>query len=224
MSFFSHFSAFCAEIQTQFHVSVQTLRSDNAKEYLAEPFQSFMLQNGIRHQTLCVDTPSQNGVAERKNRHLEIARTLLFQINVPKPFLAEVVSTTCFLINRMPSSLLNWTAPYHQLFPNNLLFHIDPKVFGCTYFVPNVRSRVSKLDPKFLKCIFVKYSRVQKGYRCYCLTLRCYLVSTDVAFFEIAPFSLLSTVTSQGEEKGLLVYTLASPIIPFEPTPVPALT
>ena len=35
---FSHFSAFCAEIQTQFHVSVETLRSDNAKEYLSEPF------------------------------------------------------------------------------------------------------------------------------------------------------------------------------------------
>ena len=32
--FFSHFSAFCAEIQTQFHVFVQTLRSNNAKEYL----------------------------------------------------------------------------------------------------------------------------------------------------------------------------------------------
>ena len=35
---FCHFSAFCAEIQTQFHVFVQTLRSDNAKEYLSEPF------------------------------------------------------------------------------------------------------------------------------------------------------------------------------------------
>ena len=35
---FSHFSAFCAEIQTQFHVSVQTLRSDNTKEYLLERF------------------------------------------------------------------------------------------------------------------------------------------------------------------------------------------
>ena len=33
--FFSHFSAFCYEIQTQFHVPVQTLRSDNAKEYLS---------------------------------------------------------------------------------------------------------------------------------------------------------------------------------------------
>ena len=33
--FFSRFSAFCTEIQTQFHVFVQTLRSDNAKEYLS---------------------------------------------------------------------------------------------------------------------------------------------------------------------------------------------
>ena len=67
---FSHFSVFCAKIQTQFHVSVQTLRSDNAKEYLSEPFQSFMLQHGILHQICCIDTPSQNGVAEVKNRHL----------------------------------------------------------------------------------------------------------------------------------------------------------
>ena len=35
---FSHFSAFFAKIQIQFHVFVQTLRSDNAKEYLSEPF------------------------------------------------------------------------------------------------------------------------------------------------------------------------------------------
>ena len=76
--FFS-FYVFCAEIQTQFHVSVQTLRSDSAKEYLAEPFQFFMLQHEILHQTLCVDTPSQNGVVERKNRHLlETAWALLF--------------------------------------------------------------------------------------------------------------------------------------------------
>ena len=47
-----------AEIQTQFYVSVQTLRSDNTKEYLLEPFQSFMLQHEILYQTSCVDTPS----------------------------------------------------------------------------------------------------------------------------------------------------------------------
>ena len=84
---FSHFTAFCAEIQTQFHLPVQILRSDNAKKYLSEPFQSFMLQHGILHQTSCVDTPSQNGVAEKNNRHLhETARALLFLMHVPKYF------------------------------------------------------------------------------------------------------------------------------------------
>ena len=29
---FSHFTAFCAEIQNQFHVPIQILRSDNAKK------------------------------------------------------------------------------------------------------------------------------------------------------------------------------------------------
>ena len=195
---FSHFSDFFAEIQTQFHVSVQTMRSENAKEYLLEPFQSFMLQHGILHQTSCVDdTPSQNGVAERNNRHLlEIARALLFKMNVPKRFWVNAMSTTCFLINRMISSVLNWITPYHQLFPNNLLFSIDPKVFGCTCFVRDVYPQVSKFDPKSLKRIFVGYSRVQKGYRCYCPTLRQYFLSTDVTLFETTLFSLSSPVPS----------------------------
>ena len=105
---FPHFSAFCAEIQTQFHASIQTLRGDNAKEYFSEPFQSFMLQHGILHQTSCVDTPSQNGIAERENRHLlEAACALLLQMNVPNHFWADTISTTCFLVNRMPSLVLN---------------------------------------------------------------------------------------------------------------------
>ena len=40
---FSNFHAFYAEIHTQFHVSVQNLRSDNVKEYLSEQFKSFLL-------------------------------------------------------------------------------------------------------------------------------------------------------------------------------------
>ena len=105
---FSHLSVFCSEIQTQFYVPAQTLRSDNANEYLSEPFQSFMLQHGILNQTSCVDTPSHNEIAERNNRHLlKTARALLFQMDVPKHFWADVVSIACFFINRMPSSILN---------------------------------------------------------------------------------------------------------------------
>ena len=120
----------------------------------------------------------------------------------------------------MPSSVLNWATPYHQLFPNKPLFPIDPKVFGCTCFVRDDRPQVYKHDPKSLKCIVVGYSRVQKGYRCYCPTLRRYFVSTDVTFFETIPFSLSSPITSQGKGDDLLVYTISSPV-PLTPTPSP---
>ena len=93
-------------------------------------------------------------------------------------------------------------------------------MFGCTCFVWDVCSHVSKLNPKSLKCIFLGYSRVQKGYRCYCPTLRHYFMSTDVSFFETTPFSLSSPITSQGEDDNLLVYTIASPA-PSTPTPAP---
>ena len=147
-------------------------------------------------------------------------------MHVPKHFWADAFSIACFLINRMSSSVLNWATLYHQLFPNNPLFPIDPKVFGCTCFVRNVRHQVSKLDPKSLKCIFVGYSRAQKGYRCYCPTLRHYFVSTDVAFFETTPFSLSSTVTGQGKDDDLLIYTVSLPVptlalAPIFTTPAP---
>ena len=192
---------YSAEIQTQFHVFVQNLRSDNAKEYLSKQFQSFMLQNGILHQTSCVDTSSQNEVAERKSRHLlETAQALLFQMHMPKHFWANVVSTACFLINRIPSSILNGVTPFQTLLPHKSLFPIEPRVFVCTCFVQDVRPHVSKLDPKSLKCIFLGYSRVQKGYRCYCPSLRRYLVSVDVSFLENTSFSQDPIHTSQGED------------------------
>ena len=149
-----------------------------------------MSENGILHQSSCPDTPPQNGVVEKKNRHLlEIARALLFHMKVPKQFWADAVSTAYFLINRMPSSVLAGEIPYSILFPTQSLFPIEPRIFGCTCFVRDTRPQVSKLDPKSLKCVFLGYSRLQKGYRCYSPSLNRYLVSADVTFFETSIFS-----------------------------------
>ena len=193
---FSHFRAFSAKIYTQFHVSIQNLKNDNAKEYMSEQFQSLMLQNGILHQAL------------------------LSQMHMPKYLWADVVSKACFFINRMPSSILNWATPFQTLFSHKSLFPIKPRIFGCTCFVRDVRPHVSKLDPKSLKCIFLGYSRVQKGYRCYCPCLRNYLVSTYVTFLENILFSQDVIHTSQEKDDDLLVYTLVSPA----PAYVPPLT
>ena len=84
---FSIFQKFHTEIRTEFNTLIRILRSDNAKEYFSTPFSSFMSSHGILHQSSCAYTPQQNGVAERKNRHLiETASTLLLHHKVPQRF------------------------------------------------------------------------------------------------------------------------------------------
>ena len=48
----------------------------------------------------------------------------MFQI-----FLGDAIATTCHLINRMLSSVLNGDIPYSCLFPNRPLFGVIPQVF-----------------------------------------------------------------------------------------------
>ncbi|RDY03204.1 hypothetical protein CR513_13242, partial [Mucuna pruriens] len=59
--------------------------------------------NGVVHELTCVNTPQQNGVAKRKNRHLlEVARAI-FQMSVPNVYWREAVLTATYLINRLPT-------------------------------------------------------------------------------------------------------------------------
>ncbi|RVW80446.1 Retrovirus-related Pol polyprotein from transposon RE1 [Vitis vinifera] len=57
-------------IETQYNAKVRVLRSDNGGEYHNSDLQKYLEGHGIIHQTTCSNTPQQNGVAERKNRHL----------------------------------------------------------------------------------------------------------------------------------------------------------
>ncbi|RVX05810.1 Retrovirus-related Pol polyprotein from transposon TNT 1-94 [Vitis vinifera] len=153
------------------------------------PFTSFMSHHGILHQSSCAHTPQQNGVAERKNRHLvKTARTILLHGNVPFRFWGDVVLTACYLINRMPSSVLHDQIPHSLLFPDQPLYFLPPRVFGCTCFVHILTPGQDKLSAKAMKCLFLGYSRLQKGYRCYSLETHRYFISADVTFCENSPF------------------------------------
>ncbi|WMV25609.1 hypothetical protein MTR67_018994 [Solanum verrucosum] len=148
-----------------------------------------MSHQGIIHQTSCPYTPQQNGVAERKNRHLiETVRTLLIESHVPLRFWGDAVLSSCYLINRMPSSSIQNQVLHSILYPQSHLYSIPPRVFGSTCFVHNLAPGKDKLTPRALKCVFLGYSRVQKGYRCYSHDLRRYLMSADVTFFESQPY------------------------------------
>lgn len=171
------------EIQIQFGIAICVLSSYNALECFSSPFCTFMTQRRIIHQSSCNDTPQQNNVAERKNRHLmEVTHALLFEMHVPKPFWKDAVFT-CNLINRMPSYVLHRTVPFSLLFPSQILFSLPPRVFGCVCFVCDHRPNMTKLDPKAIKCLFVCYFHTQKGNCCYSADLKRYFISSNVTFF-----------------------------------------
>ena len=57
-------------ILTQFQAKVCILKIDNGKEYFSKVLGIYLEENEITHQSSCVDTPKQNGIAGRKSRHL----------------------------------------------------------------------------------------------------------------------------------------------------------
>ncbi|CAL8991370.1 unnamed protein product [Prunus brigantina] len=100
----SKFQQFYHMVETQFHTRIQVLRSDNGGEFLNHDLNEFFQAHGIIHQRSCPSTPQQNGVAERKNRHLlEVVRASLFGAHMPRSFWGEAVLSAAYLINRIPS-------------------------------------------------------------------------------------------------------------------------
>ena len=93
---------------------------------------SFCTGHGIIYQTSCVHTSQQNGVTERKHCHLlDMARTLMFNMHVPKQYCADAILTAYYLINRMPSYVLNNKVSFSMLHPCLSPFSL-PRVFGCS--------------------------------------------------------------------------------------------
>ena len=186
---FSLFMSFLQMIKTQFKTTVRTLRSDNGREYVSNDFRSTLSQHGLLQQFSCPYTPEQNGVAERKNRSImTVVRCLLCGMHVPKHFWDMAVLTATYLLNRTPSRILLGKAPLHLLQPGCTLFPILPRVFGCTCFVQNRSPSRTKLDDKAFRCVFLGYSFMSKGYRCYDPLTRHMHNSFDVTFLEDVPF------------------------------------
>lgn len=86
------FKSFHKTVDVQFEKKIKVLRSDNGGEYVSQEFHMYLNDSGIEFQTSCAYTLEQDGVAERKNRHLlEVTRALLFEMNVPKHFWSDAV-------------------------------------------------------------------------------------------------------------------------------------
>lgn len=200
------FKDFYHMVENQFQTKISILRTDNGTEYFKNCLGTFLSEKGVQHQSTCRDTPQQNGIAERKNRHLlEVARALMFSMNVPKFLWGDAILTACYLINRMPTRVLKYITPLACLkesFPYcRVTSDLHLKVFGCTVFVHIPTHLRTKLDPRAEKCIFLGYAPNKRGYKCFNPTTKKIHISLDVFFLEKQPY--FSHNYLQGEkEKG----------------------
>ena len=180
-------------IHTQFGRGIQHFRSDNAQDFVNADLASYFVERGILHETSCVATPEQNGMAERRIGYVtSTARTLFLNYHVPWTYWGEAILTSTHLVNRLPSQQLAFTSPIdrmHAAFPDiPLRTSLLPRIFGCTAYVHDPSASLTKLDAGALWCVFFGYSSLQKGYKCYHPPSRWFFILENVTFAEYESF------------------------------------
>ncbi|XP_074298220.1 uncharacterized protein LOC141629048 [Silene latifolia] len=171
-------------IENQFSARVKVIRSYNGTEFFQSKCNDYCASKGIIHQRSIVGRPQQNGRVEMKHRHfLETARALRFHAQLPIRFWGDCLLSATYLINKMPSSVLNWQTPHE------LLFHTKPaydklRVFGNLCYATRPPTITDKFLPRARKCMFIGYPLAKKGYKLYNLDTNDVFVNRDVVFYE----------------------------------------
>ena len=121
----------------------------------------------------------------------------------------------------MSSSVLHDQIPHSVLLPNQPLFCLPHRVFGCACFVHILTHVQDKLSAKATKCVFLGYSHLQRGYRCYSPDINRYFISVDVTFFEDSSFF---SFAARPPVSDVLSISLVLPSLDFPSPPIDAMT
>jgi transposase InsO family protein len=74
-------------VENQFDRKIKIFRSNGGGEFTSTAFKKFLGDNGIHHQITYPYTPKQNGIVERKYRHIiETSLALLNYSCLPNTF------------------------------------------------------------------------------------------------------------------------------------------
>ncbi|KAE8688933.1 Detected protein of confused Function [Hibiscus syriacus] len=119
------FNLFHQLVKTQFGQKILAVQSDWGGEY--RRLSRLLAEAGISHRITCPHTSEQNGVVERKHRHVvELALVLLAQASMPTSFWSYAVIMVVHLINRLPSRVLAGRSPFeYRSMSISLIFDLN---------------------------------------------------------------------------------------------------
>lgn len=181
---FYSFKCFKERAETETGRKLKCLRTDRGGEYTSHEFEDYCKEHGIRRQLTTAYTPQQNGIAERKNRTvMNMVRSMLSAMKVPRIFWAEAVNWTFYILNRCP------TVAVKDATPQEAWSGIKPtvehfRVWGSIAHVHIPDAHRSKLDDKSTTCVMFGFSEESKGYRLYNPKTKKMVTSKDVVFEE----------------------------------------
>jgi hypothetical protein len=133
---------------------------------------------------------------------MEKARSMLSGAGLGQEFWEEAVGTTCYLVNRSPSSALDDKTPHEVWYGKKpSLQHL--RVFGCDAYVHVPKENRSRLDKKAKKCIFIGYKDGVKGYKLWNLETKKTVYSRDVVFREVKDVSKQEFLPMQDEPEKI---------------------
>ncbi|KAL8156345.1 hypothetical protein AgCh_001442 [Apium graveolens] len=119
---------------------------------------------------------------------LDMARAIRFQSGLPLRYWGECILTAAYLINRLPTHVLDYKSPFE------LLHHKPPnysqlKIFGCLCFA-SIHDN-DKFSSRAIRSAFLGYPADQKGYKLLNLANHSIFTSHHVIFHEhVFPYHL----------------------------------
>lgn len=157
------------------------LQSNWRGEYRS--FTDFLNQSRIIFRHSCPYTHHQNGLVERKHKHIvKIRLTLLAHYKLPFKFWWDAFHTIVYLINRLASFVLNLSTPFEKVFNQNPNYNML-KSFGCACYSYLRDYNKHKFDYHSNKCLFLDYSTSHNGYKCLHPSRKLY-IARHVIFYE----------------------------------------
>jgi hypothetical protein len=179
---FQRFNDFQNLVERLFNRKIIVVQTDWGGEY--QRLNSFFQRVGISHHVSCPHAHQQNGSAERKHRHIvEMGLSLLAHASMPLKYWDQAFLTATFLINRLPSKVINDSTPLELLFEQTADYS-SLRTFGYACW-PNLRPyNDRKLQFLSKRCVFLGYKNQHKGFKCLDIATGRIYISRDVVFNE----------------------------------------
>lgn len=125
---FKTFKKWKVKVETQ--MKVKWLRSYNDGKYKNEALNKFYKNEGIVRHFILIEISQRNEIVERMNSNLLEKWCMLSNANLGKKFWAKSINTSCFIVNRSPSTITDCKTSQDVwlIKPTN---YFDMRMFGC---------------------------------------------------------------------------------------------